>query len=86
MCYKIDADNDGKFGNYPSSHIDFDINDNNPCIPISINSNCDCPDLDGDGYIEVCHLTADGNKQQLKVFLSSWILRQSIGDTCGSCR
>ena len=48
-CIPIDLDQDGKFANFPTSHIDFDPDDMDNCIPF-VDTICAGIDLDGDGY------------------------------------
>lgn len=83
-CQTIDLDNDGFYRNYPSSHSLFDSNDLNACTPNPQSENCGCSN-DDNGFIFVCHTTANGQKQTLKITLEQWRLRQVVGDTCGKC-
>ena len=85
-CLAQDLDEDGKFGNYPLGHSLYDGNDRNACIPNPQATNCGCSDEDGNGYIFVCHITENGQKQTLKITLEQWQLRQGIGDICGECQ
>lgn len=81
-CVGIDGDSDGYFANYPSSHGQYDPIDNNECVPddTGCNTNGDCSDLDGDGYITVCQ---GGTTQSILV--STWNPNANNGDYCGPC-
>lgn len=47
-CTPIDTDKDGYYPNYPSSHNNFDPNDQNPCVPDKTAGQCD---FDNDGIV-----------------------------------
>ncbi|MEM6316048.1 MAG: Ig-like domain-containing protein [Bacteroidota bacterium] len=84
-CVGQDFDGDGYFGNYPQAHNLYDEQDQNACLPSSQATNCDCSDLDEDGYIFICHTSSTGEKQTLRITLDQWNLRRSVGDVCGKC-
>ena len=84
-CVGIDLDNDGYFGNYPSSHSLHDARDDNACIPNTSNSSCACLDTDGDGFIEICHRMGNGQTKTLLIPLPALSGHLGHGDTCGSC-
>jgi len=80
-CVGIDNDNDGYFSNYPiRDTFPYDINDQDNCIPNGTMSSCSCPDIDEDGFIQVCN-----NGITLTIPIFDWAARQTIGDTCGAC-
>jgi hypothetical protein len=80
-CIPQDNDLDTYYGNYPKTHPQYDSDDDNNCVPD--NNNCAnglCEDIDGDGFITICH---SGTTQNVAV--SEWSTHLGHGDVCGPC-
>ena len=86
-CVGIDEDGDGFFANYPASHPLFDELDNEACSPNINDENCDCRDIDNDGWITVCHIPGDNyaNRKTEEISINTWLTHQGHGDICGPC-
>ena len=85
QCEGIDLDKDGYFRNYPLNHPLYDVHDGDACLPNLSNDSCLCTDDDGDGFIEICHRMANGEKGTKLIPLSLLSEHLGHGDTCGPC-
>ena len=89
LCVGIDADGDGFFRNYPTTHAQYDAADENPCLPDFNKPNCSCTDnfIDNDNevLVKICHQQANGRFETIQVPLSTLTLHLEHGDICGPC-
>ncbi|GEM_PF-867828 len=86
-CIGIDADGDGFFANYPTTHSLYDELDNEACFPDLDNGNCDCRDTDNDGMITICHIPGANyaNRETEEILITAWLIHKNHGDICGPC-
>ena len=86
-CIGIDADGDGFFANYPTTHILYDALDNEACMPDLTNGNCDCGDTDNDGLITICHIPGNNylSRETAEISIYAWLVHKAHGDVCGPC-
>ena len=89
LCSGIDADNDGFFRNYPTTHPKYDAYDENACLPDFNNANCTCSeniiDNGNDVSVKICHKQENGNFETLQIPLSTLPIHLGHGDICGPC-
>jgi len=86
-CVGIDEDGDGYFANYPTTHALYDELDNEACFPDVVNINCDCRDIDSDGFITVCHIPGNNyeNRETHEISIDAWLVHKEHDDICGPC-
>jgi hypothetical protein len=84
-CVGVDLDDDGYFSNYPVTHGQYDADDYDACVPdANACVNQICEDLDGDGFITICHNTTS-TEYTTEVEASIWEIHEGHDDYCGPC-
>jgi len=89
LCMGIDTDGDGFFRNYPITHLQYDIHDENPCLPNFNSEACSCTayfvDKSKKVVVKICHKQGNGGSKTMEIPLSALPAHLGHGDICGPC-